>query len=85
MRTLLLIVATACVGVTPTRAAAYWAMGAILQVQHKHSAQVRALYREAAAGAFERMRSFVDFTPAAQGELRKYRPLFGGQVRAAWI
>ena len=47
-------------------------------------AEARSLYRGAGAGAMARVASFPGFTPAAQAEVREYRPIFTGQVRAAW-
>ena len=46
--------------------------------------EVRALYRAAARGAQERIGGLAGFDAAAQQELRTYRPIFVGQVRAAW-
>lgn len=68
----------------PDRIAGYWTLAANLQSRRRSAPEVRSLYRSAGAGALERMQSFTGFTPAAQAELRKYRPIFTGQVRGAW-
>ncbi len=56
-----------------------------LRLEGKHIALARTLYRQAGRGANERIQAFAGFTTAAQAELRQYRPIFSGQVRAAWL
>jgi hypothetical protein len=46
--------------------------------------EIRTRFRQAAAEAMVRMSGFSGFTPAAQAELRGYRPIFLVQMRTAW-
>lgn len=39
----------------------------------------------AADGIAQRLRSHRSFTPEAQAELRRYRPLYLGTVYTAWV
>ncbi len=60
---------------------------ALAQLQARRGdrwAAARASYSEAAQGTRERAASFRDFGAAAQGELRRSRPIFTGQVAANW-
>ncbi|MCR5869996.1 MULTISPECIES: tetratricopeptide repeat-containing protein [unclassified Sphingomonas] len=47
-------------------------------------AQLRYHYRIAARGTVARMARYRDFSPLAQNELRRRRPVFTGQVGANW-
>ncbi|MEG3182276.1 tetratricopeptide repeat protein [Sphingomonas sp. LT1P40] len=68
----------------PDRIAGMWSFATYLHRRGSAPAEVRSFYRKAESGALERIRSFVGFTPASQAEVRKYRPIFTGAVRAAW-
>ncbi|MCR5871825.1 hypothetical protein LRS12_14530 [Sphingomonas sp. J344] len=68
----------------PNRIAGSWTLAALLRKHARSPAEARSLYRRAEAGAMERMRSFAAFDATAQAELRKYAPIFAGQVSVAW-
>lgn len=68
----------------PERIAAGWFLGTVMLRHGNSPAVVRSLYRASGAGALERLRGFTGFEGAAQDELRKYRPIFDGQVKTAW-
>jgi tetratricopeptide (TPR) repeat protein len=59
-------------------------MGEMLVDRTDRLALARSLLREAGGGALERADSFDDFDIAAQSDLQSYRPVFTGQVKAAW-
>ncbi len=68
----------------PERIAATLALAQFQARRGNRWAAARASYGEAAAGTRERAAAFRDFGPAAQAELRRYRPIFAGQVAANW-
>lgn len=59
-------------------------MASIMQVRTEDPQSVRYLFGLARDGAMERLRTYSSFDPTAQGQLREFRPIFTGQVRAAW-
>jgi tetratricopeptide (TPR) repeat protein len=52
--------------------------------ERKRLAEARALLRESTDGVQARVAGFRDFGPAAQSEMRVYRPIFIRQVVTAW-
>lgn len=68
----------------PNRIAGNWTLAALLRKHATAPAEARSLYRRAESGAMERLRSFAAFDAAAQAELRKYAPIFAGQISVAW-
>jgi tetratricopeptide (TPR) repeat protein len=68
----------------PDRINGDWTLAAWLRLRGKSPAEARSLYRRAESGAMERMRSFTAFDATAQAELRKYAPIFAGQISVAW-
>jgi tetratricopeptide (TPR) repeat protein len=68
----------------PERINGDWTLAALLRLHRMSPAEARSLYRRAEAGAMERMRSFTAFDATAQTELRKYAPIFAGQIAVAW-
>jgi tetratricopeptide (TPR) repeat protein len=62
---------------------ANWRLAAFLS-SGGQLAEARTWFGTAQRGLLERMRSYPDFGPAVQRELRSYRPLFAGQIATAW-
>jgi tetratricopeptide (TPR) repeat protein len=55
-----------------------------LRKQGNRPAETRTLFAIAGRGALLRMGTFKGFDRSAEAELRRYRPIFLGQVRTAW-
>jgi hypothetical protein len=68
----------------PNRIAGNWTLAALLGKHARAPAEARSLYRRAETGAMDRIRSFAAFDATAQAELRRYAPIFAGQVAVAW-
>lgn len=68
----------------PSRITFNWALAAHLQFRRRAPLEVRRLYIRAGQGVLERQRAHAGYTSAAQSETQTFRPIFTGQVRAAW-
>lgn len=69
----------------PTRIMAEANLALVLGVIPGKAAEMRTLYRRAEARAMRRVGGFSGFDGVAQAELRRYKPIFQGEVVAAWV